>query len=72
MDTRVVKQVTADTLIKLAELVLKKTFFEYSDKTYKQIPRTAIAIKFVLPYAILLMATLAKMILSKVEIKSNF
>ena len=72
MDTRVVKQVTADTLIKLAELVLKKTVFEYSGKTYKQIPRTAIAIKFVLPYTILLMATLAKMILSKVEIKSNF
>ena len=40
--SRVDKQVTTDTLIELAELVLKTNIFEFSDKTYKQIRGTAI------------------------------
>ena len=35
LDIRVDKQVTRNTLIELAELVLKNSIFEFSDKTYK-------------------------------------
>ena len=35
LDSRVDKQVTTDTLIELAELLLKNIIFEFSDKTYK-------------------------------------
>ena len=62
---RVDKQVTTDTLIELAELVLKNNIFEFSDKTYKQIHGTAIGTKFAPPYAVLFMAALEEKILSK-------
>ena len=42
LESRVDKQVTTDTLIELAELVLKNNIFEFSDKTYKQIHGTKI------------------------------
>ena len=42
LDSRADKQVTTDTLIELAELVLKNNIFEFSDKTYKQIRGTAL------------------------------
>ena len=35
LDSRVDKQVTTDTFIELAELVLKNNIFQLSDKTYK-------------------------------------
>ena len=50
MDSRVDKQVTTDTLIELAELVLKNNIFEFSDKTYKQIRGMTIGTKFAPPY----------------------
>ena len=59
LDSRVDKQVTTDTLIELAELVLKNNIFEFSDKTYKQIRRMAI------------MAVLEEQILNKVKKKPN-
>ena len=71
MDSRVDKQVTTDTLIELAELVLKNNIFEFSDKTYKQIRGTAIGKKFAPPYAILFMAALKEKILNKVKKKPN-
>ena len=37
LDSRVDKQVTTDTLIELAEFVLKNNIFEFSDETNKQI-----------------------------------
>ena len=71
LDSRVDKQVTTDTLIELAELVLKNNIFEFSDKTYKQIRGTAIGTKFAPPYAILFMAALEEKILNKVKKKPN-
>ena len=50
LDSRVDKQVTTDTLIELAELVLKNNIFEFSDKTYKQIRGMTIGTKFAPPY----------------------
>ena len=67
LDSRVDKQVTTDTVIELAEPVLKNTIFEISDKTYKQIHRTAIGTKFDPPHAVLFMAALEEKILSKVK-----
>ena len=71
LDSRVDKQVTTDTLIELAELVLKNNIFEFSDKTYKQICGTVIGTKFATPYAVLFMAALEEKILSKVKKKPN-
>ena len=71
MDSRVDKQVTADNLIELAELVLKNNIFEFFDKTYKQIRGTAIGTKFAPPYAVLFMAALEEKILNKVKKKPN-
>ena len=68
LDSRFDKQFTTDTLIELAELVLKNKIFEFSHKTYKQIRGTAIGTKFAPPYAILFMAAL---ILNKVKKKPN-
>ena len=69
LDSRVDKQVTTDTLIELAELLLKNNIFEFSNKTYKQIRGTAIGTKFAPPYAVLFMAALEEKILSKVKKK---
>ena len=71
MDSRIDKQVTADTLIELLELVLKNNIFEFFDKTYKQIRGTAIGTKFAPPYAVLFMAALEEKILNKVKKKPN-
>ena len=71
MDSRVDKQVPTDTLIELAEPVLKNNIFEFSDKTYKQIRGTAIGTNFVPPYAVIFMAVLDKKILSKVKKKPS-
>ena len=71
LDSRDDKQFTSDTLIELAELVLKNNIFEFSDKTYKQIRGTAIGAKVALPYAILFMAVLEEKILNKVKKKRN-
>ena len=49
--------------MELAELALKNTIFEFSDKTYKQIHGTVIGTTFAPPYAILL----EEKILSKVK-----
>ena len=72
LDSRVDKQVTTDTLIELAELVLKNNIFEFSDKTCKQIRGTAIGTKFAPPYAILFMAALEEKILNKVKKNQMF
>ena len=57
-EVRVDNPITTDTLIELAELVLKNTIFEFSDKTYKQIRGTVISTKFASPYAVLFIAAL--------------
>ena len=71
MDSRVDKQVTTDTMMELAELVLKNNIFGFSDNTYKQIRGTAIGTKFAPPYAVLFMPALEEKILNKVKKKPN-
>ena len=71
LESRADKQVTTDTLIELAELVLKNNIFEFSDKTYKEIRGTAIGTKFALPFAVHYMVALEQNILSKVKKKPN-
>ena len=67
LHTRIYKQFKTDTLIELAELVLKNNIFEFSDKTYKHIRATAIGTKFAPPYAVLFMAALVENILTKIN-----
>ena len=71
LDSRVEKQVTTDTLIEFAELVLKNNNFEFSEKSYKQIRGTAIGTIFVTPYAVLSMAALEKKTLSNLQKKRS-
>ena len=71
MGSRADKQVITDTLIELAKLVLKNNIFEFSDKTYKQIRRTAIGTKFAPPYAVLFMVALEEKTLGKVKKKPS-
>ena len=46
------KDLSTDTLVKLAELVLKNNIFNFSEITLKQKRGTAIGRKFALPYSI--------------------
>ena len=50
------KQISSDTLIALVAVVLENNFFEFDDKTFKQVRGPAIGIKFTPPYAILFIA----------------
>ena len=52
------KNVSTDTLIELAELVLQNNYFEFNEQYLKQIRGTAIGTKFVPPYAIIYMVAL--------------
>ena len=52
-----------ESLIKLAELVLKNNYFEFNDRFRKQKEDAAIATKFASPYAIIFMAVLEEEIL---------
>ena len=58
LDKRSNKNVTTDTLIELAELVLQNNYFEFNERYLKQIRGTAIGTKFAPPYAIIYMAAL--------------
>ena len=50
--------VSAETLVELAELVLKINIFSFDEKTLKHKRGTAIRAKFAPPYSILFMAKL--------------
>ena len=56
METRDNKQISADTLAELAEVVLKNNIFQLDGKTFKQKRGTTIGTNFVPPYAIHFMA----------------
>ena len=49
---------STESLIELAELVLRNNYFEFNVKFKKQKEGTAIGAKFALPYAIIFMAAL--------------
>ena len=58
LDARTEKKVTTETLLELAEIVLKNNSFQFSEKALEQLRGTAIGTKFAPPYAIIFMANL--------------
>ena len=66
LDARTEKKVTTETLVELAEIVLKSNIFQFNEKTLKQLRGTAIGTKFAPPYAILFMADLEERILEDI------
>ena len=60
---------TSETLLELAEIVLKNNIFQFNEKKLEQLRGTAIGTKFVSPYAIIFMAGLEERILKDIELK---
>ena len=54
LDARSEKKVTTETLLELAEIVLKN-IFQFNEKTLKQLRDTTIGTKFAPPYATIFM-----------------
>ena len=69
LDSRIDKKVTTETLVELAELVLKNNIFQFDEKLFKQVRGTAIGTKFAPPYAILFLANLEEKILGEMDLK---
>ena len=64
LDKRNDKSVSTQTLIDLAELVLKNNYFIHDEKIFKQIRGTAMGTRFAPSYAILVMAEFVELALS--------
>ena len=62
---------TTETLVELAEIVLKNNIFQFNEKTLKQLRGTPFGTKFAPPYAILFMADLEERILEDIELQSR-
>ena len=58
LDVRTEKKVANETLIELAEFILKKGIFQFNEKTLNQSRGTEIGSKFAPPYVILFIANL--------------
>ena len=63
------KDLSTDTLVELAELVLKNNIFNFNERTLKQKRGAAIGTKFAPPYNILFMAELEEKILEIIDNK---
>ena len=55
LDKRKTHKVTKGKLVKMAELILKNNYFQFSDKVYQQISGIAIGTKFAPPYTCIFM-----------------
>ena len=69
LDTRKNKTISTDSLIELAECVLKNNIFEHDKSVFKQLRGIAIGTKMVPPYAIIFMDSLEEDILSNSFLK---
>ena len=69
LDARTEKIVTTETLLELAEIVLKDNIFQFNQKTLKQLRGAAIGTKFAPPYAIIFMVDLEERILENIELQ---
>ena len=69
LETRKETYASTDTIIDLAEVVLKNNVFTFGKKTLKQKRGTAIGTKFAPPYSILFMAELEEEITKESEYK---
>ena len=67
LNNREDQSVSTDSLMELAECVLKNNIFEHNSETYKQVQGTAIGTKMAPSYAILFMDKLERDILRKCE-----
>ena len=72
LDSREDQKISTDSLVELAELVLKNNYFEHNGKTYKQKRGTAIGTKFAPPYAILTMDKFERKALEEATLKPLF
>ena len=63
------KRISADSLIKLAEFVLKNNIFEHNKSVFKELRGTAIGTKMAPPYAIIFMGSLEENIPSNSLLK---
>ena len=64
LDTRKDKTILTDSLIELAECVLKNNIFEHDNSVFKQLRGTALGTKMAPPYPIIFMDSLGEDILS--------
>ena len=71
LDARAEKKVTTETLLELAEIVLKNNIFQFNEKTLKQLRGTAIGTKFAPPNAIIFIAHLEERILEEIKLQSR-
>ena len=55
LDTKKDKTISTDSLIELAECVLKNNIFEHDKSAFKQLRGTAVETKMAPPYAIIIM-----------------
>ena len=69
LETRKEKYVSTDTIIDLAEVVLKNNIFTFRKKTLERKQRTPIGTKFAPPYSILFTAELEEKIIKESEYK---
>jgi len=69
LDSRVDKSVSTESLVHLAELVLKNNYFEHNSQTFHQKQGTAIGTKFAPTYAILSMGDLEETALENYRLK---
>ena len=60
---------TTETLLELAEIVLKNNIFQFNEKTLKQLRGTAIGTKFAPPYAAVFMVDYDERILKDIELQ---
>ena len=69
LDKRENKSVSTESLLELAEVVLKQNYFEFNFKIYKQKRGIAIGTKAAPSYAILFMAFLEEGVLAELTLK---
>ena len=69
LGTRTCKEIPTESLIKMAEFVLKNNFFEFDTNVYQQISDTAIGTKFAPPYACIFMDRLETRFLENQNLK---
>ena len=70
LDTRKDKTISTDSLIELAECVLKINIFEHDKSVFKQLRETAIQTEMAPPYVIIFMGSLEESILRNSVVKA--
>ena len=69
LEEREDKTVSSESIVNLAEFVLKNNYFEFNSEVYRQISGTAMGTKFAPPYACIFMDMVETEFLSQQEIK---